>query len=55
MPIPLDLCTTEDHGHLQDEAVRERIFTLRSSGALVKSGNGTALAGGRSLLFAVYP
>ncbi len=55
MSIPLDLCTTEDHGHLQDEAVREQIFTLRSSGASVKSGNGTALTGGRPLLFAVYP
>jgi hypothetical protein len=40
MPIPLDLCTTEDHGyHLQDEAAREQVLTLRSGEAPVKSRN----------------
>ena len=38
MLIPLDLCTTEDHGyHLQDEAARKQVFSLRSGEALVKS------------------
>lgn len=46
--IPLDLCSTEDHGHhLQNEAVRERVFTLRPSDAPVKSENGKAVAGWR--------
>lgn len=46
MSIPLDLCSTEDHGHhLQNEAVRERVFTLRPSDAPVKSENGKAVAG----------
>jgi hypothetical protein len=45
MPIPLDLCTTEDHGyHLQDEAAREQVLTLRSGEAPVKSRNGTTVA-----------
>ena len=48
MPIPLDLYSTEDHGHhLQNEAVRERVFTLRPSDAPVKSENGKAVAGWR--------
>jgi hypothetical protein len=39
MPIPLNLCTTEDHGyHLQDEAARKQVFTLRPGEAPVKSG-----------------
>lgn len=43
--------------HLPDEAARERIFTLRSSEASVKGGNGTTLAESCShiLPFAVYP
>jgi len=41
MSVPLDVSSTEDHGyHLQHEAVRERVFTLRPSDAPVKSGNG---------------
>ena len=48
MPIPLDLYSTENHGHhLQNEAVRERVFTLRPSDALVKSESGKAVAGWR--------
>jgi hypothetical protein len=48
MPIPLDLCSTEDHGHhLQNEAARERGFTLRPSDTPVKSENGKAVAGWR--------
>lgn len=48
MPIPLDLCSTEDHGcHLQNEAVREGVFTLRPRDAPVKSENGKAVAGWR--------
>ncbi len=40
MSIPLDLCTTEDHGyHLQHEAAREQVLTLRSGKAPVKSRN----------------
>ena len=39
MLIPLDLCTTEDHGyHLQNEAAHKQVFTLRSGEAPVKSG-----------------
>ena len=45
IPIPLDLCSTEDHGHhLQNEVARERVFTLRPSNASVKSENGNAVA-----------
>lgn len=48
MPIPLDLCSTEDHGHyLQNEAARERVFTLRPSEAPVKRENGKAVVGWR--------
>jgi hypothetical protein len=48
MPIPLDLCSTEDHGHyLQNEAAPERVFTLRPSDASVKSENGKAVVGWR--------
>jgi len=47
MPIPLDLCSTEVHGHyLQNEAARKRIFTLRPSDAPVKSENGKAVVAG---------
>jgi hypothetical protein len=46
MPTPVDLCSTENHGHhLQDKAVREPDFTLRSSEALVKSKKDTTVAG----------
>ena len=38
MPISLDLCSTEDHGHhLQNEAVHEDACTLRPRDAQVKS------------------
>ncbi len=50
MSIPLDLCSTEDHGHhLQNEAASESPFTLRPSDAPVKSENGKAMVGWRQL------
>jgi hypothetical protein len=37
-PIPVDLCSTEDHGyHLESKAVYERVFTLRPGDTRVKS------------------
>jgi hypothetical protein len=50
MSIPLDLSSTEDHGHhLQNEAAPESPFTLRPSDALVKSERSKAVAGWRQL------
>ena len=50
MPVPLDLCSTEDHGyHLQNEAASELVFSLRPSDAPVKSENGKAVVGWRQL------
>jgi len=44
MLAPMDLCSTESHGHhLQDEAARERTFSLRSTEALVKSEQSTTV------------
>ena len=46
MSIPLDLCSTEDHGHhLQNEAAPESTFTLRPRDAPVKSANVKAAVG----------
>ena len=46
MSIAVDLCSTKNHGHhLQDEAARKQVFTLRSGEASVKSRNGTTVAG----------
>lgn len=51
MPIPVDLCSTEDHGdHLQREAARKRHVTLRPITKLVKSQNGKAVAAWASIL-----
>jgi hypothetical protein len=46
MPNPMDLCSTEDHGHhLEHEAVRKRVITLRSDKAMVKRENRKPVAG----------
>lgn len=37
MPAPLDLFSTEDHGHhLRREVVRKRVLTLRPDNTMVK-------------------
>jgi len=46
MPAPLDLFSTEDHGHhLTHEVVRKRVLTLRPDNAMVKRENGKPVAG----------